>query len=185
MRATTSPLASFEGSCRVRLAHVFNRPWYLVRDHVDMQTTIRRLIVAALAMALGFVSPSAPARAGDPNGIWLTEKGEARLRVAPCDNALCATIIWLRDPIDPATGKPQVDDANVDPNLRSRPIIGIHVAFDMKPSGTPDKWIGRFYNPEDGKTYDGQLTLVDADTLRAEGCFLLICAGEAWKRVKS
>jgi uncharacterized protein (DUF2147 family) len=150
-----------------------------------MQMTIRQLIVTAVAMALGFLLPLAPAQAGDPNGIWLTEKGDARLRVGPCGNALCATIIWLRDPIDTATGKPHIDDANTDPALRLRPIIGIHVAFDLKPSGTPDKWVGRFYNPEDGKTYDGQLMLVDANTLRAEGCFLLICAGETWKRVRS
>jgi uncharacterized protein (DUF2147 family) len=146
--------------------------------------TTRQLIVMAIVAALVFLLPVAPVLAGDPNGIWLTEKGDARLRVGPCGNALCATIIWLRDPIDQATGKPQIDDANADSNLRSRPIIGIHVAFDMKPSGTPDKWVGRFYNPEDGKTYDGQLMLVDASTLRAEGCFLLICAGETWKRVK-
>jgi uncharacterized protein (DUF2147 family) len=147
--------------------------------------TLRRSIVMAIAAALGLVLASAPAPAGDPNGIWLTEKGDARLRVGRCGNVLCATIIWLREPIDAATGKPLVDDANVDPNLRSRPIIGIHVAFDLKPSGTPDKWVGHFYNPEDGKTYDGQLILVDVNTLRAEGCFLLICAGETWKRVKS
>jgi uncharacterized protein (DUF2147 family) len=152
---------------------------------MEMQMTPRHLMVIAIAATLSFLLLLAPSLAGDPNGTWLTEKGDARLRVGPCGNALCATIIWLREPNDPATGKPHIDDANADPALRARPIIGVHVAHDMKPSGTPDKWVGRFYNPEDGKTYDGHLTLVDANTLRAEGCFLLICAGETWKRVKT
>jgi uncharacterized protein (DUF2147 family) len=138
--------------------------------------------LAALVLA-GLSCLAVPAHAGDPTGTWVTEKGDARLRVAPCGDALCATIIWLREPIDPATGKPHVDRANADPNWRSRPLIGIQIAFDMRPSGKPDKWVGHFYNPENGKIYDGQLTLIDASTLRAEGCFLLICAGETWKRV--
>jgi uncharacterized protein (DUF2147 family) len=155
----------------------------LARHHGRIEMTMPWLTACFALAMLGCLSVARPALAGDPTGIWLTEKGDARLRVAPCGDALCATIIWLRDPIDPQTGKPQIDDLNADPGLRARPIIGIHVAYDMKPSGRPDKWVGHFYNPEDGKIYDGQLILVDANTMRAEGCVLLICAGETWKRV--
>jgi uncharacterized protein (DUF2147 family) len=134
---------------------------------------------------IGGLWVATPALAGDPTGIWLTEKRDARVRVAPCEAALCATIIWVRDPISPKTGKPQVDEANPDPKLRSRPLVGVRIAFDMKPSGQPDKWVGHFYNPEDGKTYDGQLLLVDPATMRAEGCLLLFCGGETWTRVNN
>jgi uncharacterized protein (DUF2147 family) len=144
--------------------------------------TFRVFNTTLLAVAFAAVVLAKPALAGDPTGVWLTEKGDARLRVAPCGEALCATIIWIRDPIDPKTGKPPVDDNNADATLRSRPIIGVRVAFDMKPSSQPDKWVGRFYNPEDGKTYDGQLILVDPRTMRAEGCLLMFCGGETWKR---
>jgi uncharacterized protein (DUF2147 family) len=140
-----------------------------------------RLCTALLLLAAPLAEP---ALAGDPTGIWLTEKGDARLSIAHCGQAICASIVWIKDPKDPVTGKPATDEQNPDPRLRSRPLIGVHITSDMRPSGTPDQWIGHFYNPDDGKTYDGRLTLVNATTMRAHGCVLMLCSGEHWTRVK-
>mgnify|MGYP003336060675 CR=1 FL=1 len=35
--------------------------------------------------------------AGDPAGMWLTEDGEAKIKVAACGNAMCGSIAWLED----------------------------------------------------------------------------------------
>ena len=81
----------------------------------------------------------------DPTGIWLTETGDAKIRVSQCGSAICGTVVWLKAPIDPATGKPQVDDKNINPALSHRPIIGINIFAAMKPVGDR-KWSGRIYN---------------------------------------
>ncbi len=52
-----------------------------------------------------------------PAGTWLTEKGEARIHISQCGSNLCGKVVWLREPIDPATGKPQTDSRN--PNASS------------------------------------------------------------------
>jgi uncharacterized protein (DUF2147 family) len=54
----------------------------------------------------------------------------------------------------------------------------------MKPSGTANKWSGQVYNAEDGKTYTGNLTLQDANTIKLEGCILggLVCKAQTWSR---
>src|SRR4051812_38982376 len=62
---------------------------------------------------------------GDPRGIWLTEAGDARVHVSKCGETLCGTIVWLKQPLDSATGKPQIDDKNPNPALTRRPIIGL------------------------------------------------------------
>ena len=62
---------------------------------------------------------------GEPIGIWLTQAGDARVRVSKCGGGICGVIVWLREPIDPATGKPQVDDKNPNPALDKRPMIGL------------------------------------------------------------
>jgi uncharacterized protein (DUF2147 family) len=49
---------------------------------------------------------------GSPHGLWLTEKGDARIQVAQCGRAICGKVAWLREAIDPATGRPQTDDKN-------------------------------------------------------------------------
>ena len=122
--------------------------------------------------------------AADPMGTWHTEEGKATVRIAACGPALCGTIISLKAANDPDTGKPQLDNHNVDASLRSRPMVGVQVVLGMKPSGTANKWSGQVYNAEDGKTYTGSLTLQDANTIKLEGCILggLVCKAATWTR---
>jgi uncharacterized protein (DUF2147 family) len=142
----------------------------------------RNTICAALA-ALCTALLIAPAHAADPAGTWLTDGGKARVRVAGCGPALCGTIIGLKEPNDPATGKPKTDKNNADAGKRNRPMIGVQIVLGMKPNG-PDKWAGQVYNAEDGKTYTGYLTLNGAATLKLEGCALggLVCKAQTWTR---
>jgi len=85
--------------------------------------------------------------AADPMGTWHTEEGKATVRIAACGPALCGTIISLKAANDPDTGKPQLDNHNVDASLRSRPMVGVLVVLGMKPSGTANKWSGRSTTP--------------------------------------
>src|SRR5258708_293088 len=123
--------------------------------------------------------------AADISGSWLTEGGTATVRLTSCGDAVCGTIIALKQPNDPETGKPQTDRNNTNASLRNRPVVGMQIVLGMKPSGAPNKWSGRVYNAEDGETYTGNLTLQTPNTLRLEGCILggLICQGQTWTRV--
>jgi uncharacterized protein (DUF2147 family) len=124
------------------------------------------------------------ALAADPAGTWLTQTGGSRIRVADCGGALCGTIIWLKEPNDPDTGKPKTDKNNSDAAKRSRPLLGVQIVLGMKPSGT-DKWNGQVYNAEDGKTYSGNLTYSGGNSLQLQGCALggLVCKGQTWTKV--
>ena len=115
-------------------------------------------------------------------GLWLTEKGDARIQVSRCGRGICGRVAWLREPIDPATGKPQTDENNPDPALASRPMIGVQLFIGMVPSG-PGTWSGHIYNGDDGKVYDSKVLLTGPRTLRVEGCVGVICGGETWTKV--
>jgi uncharacterized protein (DUF2147 family) len=135
------------------------------------------------ASAIFCLAAAAPAFAGDPRGTWTTDDGKARIAIADCSGALCGRIVALTEPNDPATGKPKTDHNNADASKRSRPMLGVQIVIDMKPD-TADKWSGQVYNAEDGKTYTGSITLVDAKTLTLQGCALggLICKNRTWTR---
>jgi uncharacterized protein (DUF2147 family) len=136
----------------------------------------------AIAASL-LAAPSAHAQAAtDPAGIWLTQAGDARVRVSKCGSGICGVIVGLKAPIDPATGKPQVDDKNPNPALAKRPIIGLPLFSGMHASG-PGKWSGHIYNADDGNTYASNVSATGADTLRVEGCMGALCGGESWTRV--
>ena len=127
----------------------------------------------------------AAANAADPSGTWHTQGQLAQVQIKKCAADLCGTIIALKDPIDPATGKPQTDSENEDAAKRDRPVIGVQVLIGMKPAGA-NKWSGVVYSPEEGKTVNGNVVLKDANTLSVEGCLLggLLCRSETWTRAR-
>jgi uncharacterized protein (DUF2147 family) len=136
------------------------------------------ITIATLAALLA----AAPAKAGGgPDGIWLTQAGDAKVRVSRCGSGICGVVVWLKDPIDPATGKPQADDKNPNPALTRRPIIGLSLFLGMRPVG-PNKWSGRIYNADDGKTYASNISVAGPSALRVEGCVGTFCGGEDWAR---
>jgi len=117
----------------------------------------------------------------NPTGIWLTQAGDAKVLIDHCGTAICGTIVWLKSPIDSATGKPQIDDKNPDPAKARRPIIGLNLFLGMKSAGS--KWSGRIYNADNGKTYASNLSLTGSKALKVEGCVLVFCGSETWTKL--
>lgn len=115
------------------------------------------LPIAALALPV--------AAADDLAGTtWLRDSGNARIQFAPCGNALCGSVVWLKDTNGPGE-------------------LGTRIFYDMKPAGA-NVWEGKAFNPEDGKTYSGKMTLAGA-TLTTSGCVFggLLCKSVKWSRV--
>ena len=130
---------------------------------------------AVLAFACG------PALAADPvEGEWLTQGGTAKVRIAPCVSApakMCGTVSWLR----PADAK-ATDANNPDPKLKSRPIMGLPMIRDFKPAAA-GRWTGgKIYDPNTGKTYDSKISVSPNGALKVEGCVLVVCQAQTWRR---
>jgi uncharacterized protein (DUF2147 family) len=125
---------------------------------------------AVLAQPIGASTPG-------PAGEWLVAKQYARIKIADCDGQLWGVVAWEARPGG-------VDRKNPDPNLRSRPTLGMPILLGMTPSKKPNQWDGQIYNSEDGHTYSASISLLDQNTLRVQGCFLgFLCGGENWTRV--
>ena len=148
-----------------------------------MEVTVsRKLMFAIAAFFLGLGQIWAETANG-PAGIWLTQAGDAKVRVSHCGTGLCGTIVWLKAPIDPATGKPQVDDKNADRSLAKRPVIGINIFSGMR-SVTNNKWSGTIYNADDGKSYSSDVIVAGPRKLEVRGCVMsVLCGGETWTKI--
>jgi uncharacterized protein (DUF2147 family) len=121
--------------------------------------------------------------AADALGTWYTGDKESQVRIVNCGGALCGNLVWLKEPNDPATGRPKTDKNNADASKQSRPLLGVPIVLSMKPSGQ-GQWTGQVYNASDGKTYSGSFTLTGADTADLKGCVLsVICKSQTWSRV--
>jgi len=144
------------------------------RIPVVNQSLLPLLLVLGVALASPF---SGAAIAAGPKGEWLVAKRTAQIKIADCGGMLWGIVSWEADP--------GIDEKNPDPAERGRPTLRMPVLLGMTASG-PNQWVGRIYNSDNGKTYSGGLTLVDADVLRVRGCILgFLCGGENWTRVDS
>jgi uncharacterized protein (DUF2147 family) len=136
--------------------------------------TSPHLLRAAIVCATLLVAYAGVAHA-DPSGVWLRDNGQSRIRIASCGAALCGTIVWLQTPRN--------DENNPNAAQRSRSLVGVRVFFDMRPNGD-NRWSGQAYNPEDGRTYRGNMSL-SGRTLTTQGCAFggMICRSVTWSRV--
>jgi S1-C subfamily serine protease len=145
--------------------------------------SVLRLIATASVAACLMQCAIAPARAADPFGtFWLTPGGRSKLQIFDCGGALCGRLVWLFQPIDPATNQPKIDSKNADVSQRGRPLLGINIILGMR-SSSRDKWDGPVYNARDGQTYSGSFTILSPNTAELKGCVaVVLCQAETWTR---
>lgn len=118
----------------------------------------RALGVCALSMA-SCISVAAQERS--PDGVWMRDDGNARVRIAPCGSKLCATNLWIRD-----TSKGE--------EVGDRLIMSLERTSDSQLKGTA-------YDSKRKKTY--RITVIpSAKGLTTRGCILggLLCREVNW-----
>ena len=138
------------------------------------------LLLLAASTAFG-------ASLSDILGIWKTEMDESKVKIFPCGENVCGTIVWLKNPnyLDSSDGKvgtPIIDQHNPDPSLRSRPLIGLRILEGFTPEGNNSWGNGTCYDPKSGKSYRASLRLNRDGSLRVTGCVLFICQSVRWTR---
>ncbi|KJC45709.1 DUF2147 domain-containing protein [Bradyrhizobium sp. LTSP857] len=140
-----------------------------------------RLATLTVLLAALLGATAAHAQSADASGTWLTQAGDARVKISKCGGGICGVIVWLREPYDTATGQPATDSKNPNPALAKRAMIGLPLFSSMQPAA-PNKWSGQIYNADDGSNYASSVTVTGAETLRVEGCVGALCGGETWTR---
>ena len=99
------------------------------------------------------------------------------------DEELCGDIVWLKEPFDDDDSEKR-DILNEDESLRGRLVIGLQMLTGLSDGGDGEWEDGEIYNVKDGKTYDVEIELVDANTLNVSVCVFVFCQTEAWTRVE-
>lgn len=145
---------------------------------------VRASALVAPLFALAALAGPAQA-AADPAGTWLTEDGRARIRVEKCGPAeknLCGYVVWLKVPNNDK-GQPRVDFKNPDAKKQSRPSLGHQLIMGLK-LNADQRFEGKIYNSEDGKSYDVTIWADEPAELTVKGCLIaFLCKSQAWTRV--
>lgn len=126
-----------------------------------MLTSLRRISAFGALLLI----PTTAIATGDAKGTWLVAERDARVRIDSCGEALCGWIAWMKGPTSFAK-------------------VGQRVLWDMRSNGD-GVWTGKAFDPRDGKTYSGKLT-VSGNSLTMTGCVLggLFCRSQSWARAR-
>lgn len=117
---------------------------------------------AAALCGLSIVGCAAlAAQERSPNGVWLRDDGNARVRIASCGSNLCATNLWIKD-----TSKGE--------EVGDKLVMSLDRQSDSVLSGTA-------FDPKRNRTYDIVVTM-SGNTLKTRGCVLagLLCRDVNW-----
>ena len=141
-------------------------------------------IVSILLGAL-LAAASAGAQSPTPVGVWLHPNQRIQVEIAPCGEDLCGKMIWFLHPNDPK-GLPLVDFRNVNPALRSQPLLGLAIVHGLLRTGERTWGNGKIYNPDDGVEYRSLMTMPADGTLRVRAYVLVPLLGQTfvWTRVR-
>lgn len=129
----------------------------------------KKFLSAGIAALLA--STSTAAFAGDMAdkavGTWLRAKEGWHVQFAMCGDKLCGEIV-SGEGVDKKTGES---------------VIGIQMLYDLEKVGD-DRWRGKMYNPGDGGTYKGVVTVLSDNEVKMSGCMMkIMCRSEIWPRV--
>jgi uncharacterized protein (DUF2147 family) len=129
---------------------------------------MKRVLIAAVA-ALGFAGA---AQAQDATGQWRTQADDngnfAVVTISPCGADVCGVISTAYN----SAGQP----------IQS-PNVGKRIVWDMTPAGGGAYEGGKIWAPDRDKTYNSKMQ-VSGNSLKVEGCVLVVCRGQTWSRVQ-
>jgi uncharacterized protein (DUF2147 family) len=134
----------------------------------------------ALACGLGVLVVDARASVSF-YGLWRTPvDGGSVVRIEACGERVCGFVVSSPHL---ETHPDQRDVRNSDPALRDRRIKGLQI-LDARPVAADALGDGWVYDPEEGSTYSGSVTLLEDGRLRLTGCiFWPLCRSQTWIRI--
>lgn len=145
---------------------------------------MKQLITFLFLMTIAFFSKAQ--NADDIIGNWKNGEGTGIIQIYKTTSGHYAgKLIWLKEPIDPETGKPKLDKRNPDKTKRSTPTLGLVNMRGFKFDVDDKEWLdGHIYDPKKGKEYSCKVKMVDKNTLDVRGYIGISLIGrtDTWKR---
>ncbi len=132
-------------------------------------------IGAGLLLSIGLAAP-AFAAAEDAIGTWKDADTGGITQIYTCDGGVCIKVVT-------PSKERAADTNNPDPALKGRSMAGVVIMSGAAKDGA-DRWKGKVYNSEDGKTYTGFIEVKSKDEVKLEGCELggNISKSHTWRR---
>jgi uncharacterized protein (DUF2147 family) len=131
-----------------------------------------RIMVVSAALAVGLATTVHAGTSDQVYGTWRNPSGTIDVRTAPCGDKLCGEIVRAAPKAVADARKKGVDE-----------LVGVQLLQDYRPSG--DRWAGRVYVPDMGRTFSSRIEQLDGNRLKISGCLIgaMLCKSQVWTRL--
>ena len=147
---------------------------------IGIRTALRTFGVVIFALTLAVIPVEAQQSV---EGIWVNGDGDGWIELRITEGELRGTIIGSPDDPDNLRVS-RLDTKNPERSLRNRPVRGLTILSGFR-LDDDSRWTGgRVYDPNNGNTYRGTITVIDATTLKLRGYIGISLFGrtEHWRR---
>lgn len=115
-------------------------------------------ITILVGILLASLSACFAQKGDDVKGIWLNDKGDAKVEIYKSGDRYFGKISWLKDMYEPGGKTIRKDVNNTNQSLRSREVLNMVILSGFKYDD--DEWTGgELYDPKTGKTYKSKMKL--------------------------
>ncbi|MFN9710208.1 MAG: DUF2147 domain-containing protein [Bacteroidota bacterium] len=148
-----------------------------------MNIVFKKSLLLFVAVFLSFIS-FAQGDADKIIGVWKNGEGTGMIKIYKTGENYQGKIVWLKETIDPETGKPKLDKNNPEESLRSRAVIGIINTWGFVYKGENAWDDGKIYDPKTGNIYDCIIKMKNDNTLDVRGYIGISLIGrtDTWTR---
>jgi uncharacterized protein (DUF2147 family) len=133
----------------------------------------------ALALALAMTAPlpaSAQPVSSVPQlpaqGTWVNPYNSVKVETGDCGDNLCGWVVWAT---------PEAEQEARDGGVQK--LVSTELLQNYRQIGA-NRWQGRVFVPDMGRSFASTITLEDPGTLKISGCILggLICKSQLWRK---
>jgi uncharacterized protein (DUF2147 family) len=150
-----------------------------------LKEKMKKIFSVLFAMVFS-IAAFAQAAADDIVGNWKNGEGTGVVQIYKTTSGHYAgKIVWLKEPIDPDTGKPKLDKRNPDEGKRTVPTLGLVNLKAFSFNAEEKLWEnGTIYDPKNGNEYSCKITMDNKNTLKVRGFIGISLIGrtDTWTR---
>lgn len=126
--------------------------------------------MSALALIAALALQATPqASSSSIEGIWRSPGGNSIMKVAPCGDGPCGTVVWASD-------KAKKDSSKATSQLVGTPLL---TNLEQRKDGS---WLGKLFIPDKNMRVTAKIQRVSSDQLKVSGCAAgkALCRAAIW-----
>ncbi len=122
----------------------------------------------ALIAALG-MQTAAPAASSPLDGTWRSPGGNTIIKIAPCGDSPCGTVVWA------------TDKAKKDASKTTAQLVGAELLTALQEE-KKGRWVGKLFIPDRNMRVTAKLDRLSSTQLKVSGCAAgkALCKAQVW-----